>query len=98
MSLTKVSGSMLQSAPICVDSFGAVGDGIADDTAAVQAAVNFITTDDGAEIFFTPGKIYRIGTTPIILQKSNVTFNFNSCKLINNSNFDETVFEVYPTS
>jgi len=98
MSLTKVSGSMLQSAPICVDSFGAVGDGVTDDTVAVQAAIDSIANDNGAEIYFTPGKTYLIGTTPIIVQKSNITFNFNSCKLLNNSAFDETVFEVYPTS
>jgi hypothetical protein len=98
MSLTKVSGSMLQSAPICVDSYGATGDGVTDDTAAIQAAIDAIPNDDGAEIYFTPGKSYVLGTTPIIVQKSNVTFNFNSCKLINNNAFFETMFEVYPTS
>jgi len=98
MALTKVSGSMLQSAPICVDSYGATGDGTTDDTAAIQAAVNAIPNNNGAEIYFTPGKTYVLGTTPIIVQKSNVTFNFNSCKLINNNAFDETMIEVYPTS
>lgn len=45
MSLTKVSYSMINGAPVNVVDFGAVCDGVADDTAAVQAAVNFCLTD-----------------------------------------------------
>jgi hypothetical protein len=89
---------MLQSAPICVDSFGAIGDGVTDDTAAIQAAIDSITNDDGAEIYFTPSKTYALGSTQIILTKNNVTFNFNSCKLVNLGLYYETIFEVMPQS
>lgn len=38
MSLTKVSYSMITGAPVSVKDFGAVGNGVADDTAAITAA------------------------------------------------------------
>lgn len=38
MSLTKVSYSMISGAPVSVNYFGAVGDGVTDDTAVIQAA------------------------------------------------------------
>jgi hypothetical protein len=40
MSLTKATYSMIEGAPANVLDFGAVGDGVANDTAAIQAAVN----------------------------------------------------------
>lgn len=48
MSLTKVSYSMIQGASANVLDFGAAGDGLADDTAAVQAAVD----SGAAEVYF----------------------------------------------
>ncbi len=50
--------------------FNAVGDGVADDTAAIQAAVNFLPS--GATLLFPPGS-YKL-TTPIAFAgKTNVT-------------------------
>ncbi|NBW16540.1 MAG: hypothetical protein EBR82_52040 [Caulobacteraceae bacterium] len=50
MSLTKVSYSMIKGAPINVLDFGAVGDGVTNDTAAIQAAVSL-----GGTIYFPDG-------------------------------------------
>jgi hypothetical protein len=54
MSLTKVTYSMVSNAPINLKDFGAVGDGVADDTAAVQAWLDA----DGSLKICPPGTYY----------------------------------------
>ena len=58
MSLTKVSYSMVQGAPINVQDYGAVGDGTTDDTAAIQAAISAAEGVGGKLVF--PQANYRI--------------------------------------
>lgn len=53
MALTKASYSMVKGAPINVRDYGAVGDGVTDDTAAIQAAVN--ATPTGTTVYFPAG-------------------------------------------
>jgi hypothetical protein len=62
MSLTKVSYSLISGAPINVADYGAVGNGVADDTAALQAA--FDAAPDNSCITFASGATYR--TTSVI--------------------------------
>lgn len=57
MTLTKVTYSMINGAPVNVLDYGAVGDGVADDTAAIVAAVAAATST----IYMPPGT-YRIST------------------------------------
>lgn len=66
MSLTKVSYSMITGAPVNVLDFGAIGNGIADDTAAIQAALA-----TGKSIFF-PAGVYNVAA--IISPRSNTTW------------------------
>lgn len=58
MTLTKVSYSMISSAPKSVLDFGAVGDGVTDDTAALQAALT-----SGQSIVGVPGATYLISAS-----------------------------------
>jgi hypothetical protein len=51
------------------DRFGAVGNGVADDTAAIQAAVDYAITNDVKTVYFPPGS-YKI-SAPIIVAKKN---------------------------
>ena len=57
MPLTKVTYSMIDGGTVNVNDFGAVGDGIADDTVAIQAAI-----DTGKDVIF-PSNNYKITAT-----------------------------------
>lgn len=58
MALTKVSYSMTKGAPANILDFGAVGDGVADDTAAIQAAIN-----SGTLSVYAPAGTYKVTST-----------------------------------
>lgn len=54
-----------------VSSFGATGDGVADDTASIQAAVDSFDARGGSVVF--PSGVFRI-TSPILINNSAVSF------------------------
>lgn len=74
MSLTKVSYSMINGGPVSVMDFGATGDGVTDDTAAIQAAVNYVCARNISSLFFPfgQGQRYKISST-INITRPNVS-------------------------
>lgn len=84
MSLTKVSYSMIQGSPINVVDYGAKGDGLTDDTAAVQAALSSQQSLDCVLVF--PAGTYDISsqitqtlTAPMAIYcDGEVTLNWSS--------------------
>ena len=58
MALTKVSYSMIDGSPANVVDFGAVGDGVVNDTAAIQAAIDSLVATGGS-VYFPNGK-YKV--------------------------------------
>lgn len=75
MALTKATYSLIDGAPANVKDFGAVGDGIANDRAAIQAAFN-----SGAKKIYFPTGIYWLGeysTGVNIIDLSNAGSNIS---------------------
>jgi hypothetical protein len=67
MALTKVSYSMIKGEVLNVLDFGAVGNGVADDTTAIQAALNA-----GSKVYFPTGT-YLI-TAPLVVNGKQTIF------------------------
>lgn len=65
MSLTKVTYSMIKGAPVNVQDFGATGDGVTDDTVAIQSALNYAATLYGTTVVFPHGDYLCSG--PLII-------------------------------
>jgi len=57
---TTVQGKLRES--VSVKDFGAVGDGVADDTAAIQAACNYASSN-GRKTVFIPAGSYKVSST-----------------------------------
>lgn len=74
MALTKVSYSMIDGAPVNVKDFGAVGDGVTDDTAAIVAAYNSIAATGGTLYFPNEnGNVYALaGDDTLRIRHSNI--------------------------
>ena len=72
MALTKVTYSMIEGAVVNVLDFGAVGNGVANDTAAIQAAIDSLTV--GGTVFFPTGTY--LCSTGLTVADNNTVLDF----------------------
>lgn len=101
MSLTKVSFSMIDSAPVNPIDFGAVGNGIADDTAALQAAINtgkVVYLGDFTKTYFVTATITYTGQVVIKGDGATIKTNVQWLKVTDGSNSVLSGFEVMPAT
>ena len=91
MTLTKVTYSMIQGAAVNVLDYGAVGDGVTDDRAAIQLAVNA-----GDAVYFPAGYTFLVSnaTNRVYLNANNYLFGGGTIK---RSNDQWSIFEAIGT-
>jgi hypothetical protein len=92
MALTKVSYSMIQAAPINVADYGAVGDGVTNDTTAFVNAFAALQALGGGKITGGQGKNYAIaapisGTLITLTSCSNINIDFSMCKITDTTTY-----------
>lgn len=58
---------------VSVKDFGAVGDGVTDDTAAIQAALNYVNSVGGGVVYLPPGRYRKADTSATLVIYSNTT-------------------------
>ncbi len=75
MALTKATYRMIEGATANVKDFGAVGDGVADDTAAIQAAIEHVVGLNGGTVYF-PKATYNVTGTLFKFHSRSSAINF----------------------
>jgi hypothetical protein len=96
MSLTKVSYSMIDGAFINALDYGAIGDGIANNTTAIQAAIDAAAVE-GKSVYVPAGRYIHTGT--IVLKNSVNLFGEGDCHNPELAGFDKgTIFEYTGTN
>ena len=80
MSLTKATYSMIQGSPINLLDYGAVGDGITDNSAAILAAFN--AANASGKSLYVPAGIYNIASTVAVPSLQNIVI-FGDGKPVN---------------
>ena len=81
---------------VSVLDFGAVGDGVTDDTAAIQAAINYIQLKSGGGALYLPAGVYLTSSTLTISQNDITLMGAGTGNTIIKGNFaDGDIIHVY---
>jgi hypothetical protein len=80
MALTKATNRMIADAPVNVKDFGAVGDGVTDDSAAVRAAIAYCG-DNKLTLMFSSGT-YLIDTNDSTYTTYGLAITYNNLKMV----------------
>jgi hypothetical protein len=73
------------SSTVNVETFGAVGDGVTDDTLAIQAALDLAHSAGGGLVQFTPGKTYAVSTFLVVYDYTTIYAYGATIKAIGNT-------------
>ncbi len=95
MTLTKTHNRMIKGASYNVLDFGAVGDGVADDTAAIQAALdaaNSFQTSNPSSFVTVLGAGLKYSVSSTLNLAYNIMFDGQGCEVV--AAMDDHVFEV----
>lgn len=92
MSLTKAHNRMIADAAVNVKDFGAVGDGVADDTSAIQAALNNVN-GTRKKLQFSNGT-FKINSPLSLNNFSNFVIDFGQCNINFNGASGEYLFDL----
>ena len=100
MALTKAHNRMIEGAAVSVADFGAVGDGVTDDTVAIQAAINAAISSQ-LQVFI-PGGTYIVSDTLQVNNSQSLTLQGCGERItvikFNNTVVDKVMFDLTKAS
>jgi uncharacterized protein YjbI with pentapeptide repeats len=75
---------------VSVKDFGAIGDGTTDDTTAIAAAITYIGSLNGGDIYFPQGT-YKVSAPLVLANSQNLVGDTNGATIYNASTTQETI-------